>query len=50
MRRVNLQGLSYVGADIVRELIVQNQHDARKGITFRPALNRSSRDQEGLFG
>jgi hypothetical protein len=22
MRRVNLQGLSYVGADIVRELIV----------------------------
>lgn len=35
MRRVDLQGLSYVGADIVRELIVQNQHYAGKGMTFR---------------
>lgn len=35
MQRVNLHGLSYVGADIVRDLIVQNQRYAANGITFR---------------
>ena len=35
MQRVNLNGLSYVGADIVRELVVQNQRHAANGITFR---------------
>jgi hypothetical protein len=35
MRRVNLQGLSYIGGDIVRELVVQNQRHASEGISFR---------------
>lgn len=35
MQRVNLQGLSYVGADIVRELVVHNQRYETNGITFR---------------
>ncbi|HEY7440768.1 MAG TPA: hypothetical protein VH701_00005, partial [Vicinamibacterales bacterium] len=35
MRSVNLQGLSYIGADIVRELVTQNQRYAVEGISFR---------------
>jgi hypothetical protein len=35
MRRVNLEGFSYVGADIVRELVARNQRYAAEGIAFR---------------
>jgi SAM-dependent methyltransferase len=35
MRTVNLQGLSYIGADIVCELVTQNQRYAAEGIGFR---------------
>jgi hypothetical protein len=35
MRSVNLQGLSYIGADIVRERVAQNQRDAAAGMSFR---------------
>jgi hypothetical protein len=35
MRQVNLQGLSYVGADIVRELVALNQRYTSDGVVFR---------------
>jgi hypothetical protein len=35
MRTVNLRGISYLGADIVRELIAQNQQYTTAGIAFR---------------
>ena len=35
MRRVNLEGLSYVGADIVQELVTLNQRHAANGIVFQ---------------
>jgi len=35
MRSVELRGLSYIGADIVRDLIAQNQQYATDGIAFR---------------
>jgi SAM-dependent methyltransferase len=35
MRLVDLRGVTYTGADIVRDQIAQNQHYATDGITFR---------------